>query len=104
MRVTAYSGTAFNADLPTRQTVYQAREQGDAERRSLIVQPAARISAHEPVHSARPLASFLAQLIAKAEAMPETRQKRRIDPAEGASLYRAAMRGATAAPRRLREI
>jgi hypothetical protein len=38
---------------------------------------------------ARPLAAFLAQLIAKAQDLPASRERRRVDPAEGARAYRA---------------
>lgn len=95
MRVTAYSGSAFSADLRPRQRIYQKSEPSP-ESRSLVVQPAPRTPVSGSAPTGRPSASFLAQLIAKAENMPETRLKRRIDPAEGASVYRAAMGGAPA--------
>jgi len=97
MRVTANSGAAFRADLPARERVYQTPKQAPAENRSLVVQLAAARSA--PAPTGRPLAALLAQLIAKAEDMPETRLKRRIDAAEGANVYRVAMRGIRSAHR-----
>jgi hypothetical protein len=102
MRVTAYGGTAFSADLPPRERVYQAPKEAAAESRSLVVQPAPPLSTVE--QTGRPLVAFLAQLMAKAEDMPETRMKRRIDPADGASIYRAAMDGGPGAPRSLRVV
>jgi hypothetical protein len=42
---------------------------------------------------ARPLAAFLAQLIARAQDLPVSRERRRADLTEGASVYRAAALG-----------
>jgi hypothetical protein len=56
-----------------------------------------------PTLSRRPDASFLAQLIATAEQMPQTRSRRRIDPDAAIASYRAtAGTGAAVAHRLVR--
>ncbi|HLH98222.1 MAG TPA: hypothetical protein VKW08_24200 [Xanthobacteraceae bacterium] len=56
---------------------------------------AAQPTASPDPASPRPAAAFLAQLIATAQQAPQTRRKRRAEPAEVSSLYAAA---ATPAP------
>ena len=89
MRVTANSGTALNTALFARRPVYKKTDEPPAASTSLIVRPVAAVSAPATAMSARPLAAFLAQLIAKAQDLPVSRVRRRADPAEGASVYRA---------------
>ena len=48
----------------------------------------------------RPLASFLAQLIAAAQQVPQARARRRAGFRHAASLYKVALRGPATAPRR----
>lgn len=61
----------------------------DDSRALVVVQPVPRL---EPprIGSNRPSASFLAQLIAVAQQAPQTRVRRRAEPAEAIDTYRAA--------------
>ncbi len=88
MRVTANSGTGLSADFLARQPFDQQAEAAPSGSKSLIV-PVPAASSPEAAMPARPLAAFLAQLIAKAQDLPASRERRRADPAEGARLYRA---------------
>ena len=89
MRVTANSGTGLSADFLARQPFDQQAEAAPSGSKSLIVRPVPTASSPEAAMPARPLAAFLAQLIAKAQDLPASRERRRADPAEGARLYRA---------------
>ena len=87
MRVTGNSKTSLNAAFPDRRRIYQKTDETPSASKSLIVRPVTAPSSPEAL--ARPLAAFLAQLIAKAQDLPATRVKRRADPADAASIYRA---------------
>ena len=89
MRVTANSGTALNTALLARRPVYQKADATPSGSTSLTVRPVVAVASPEAAMPARPLAAFLAQLIAKAQDLPVSRERRRADPAEGASVYRA---------------
>jgi hypothetical protein len=89
MRITANSGTAFNTAFLARRPVYQEADEAPSGSTSLTVRPVTETSSPEAAMPARPLAAFLAQLIAKAQDLPVSRERRRADPAEGASVYRA---------------
>ena len=89
MRVTANSGTGLSADFLARQAFDQQAEAAPSGSKSLIVRPVPPASSPEAAMLARPQAAFLAQLIAKAQDLPASRERRRADPAEGARLYRA---------------
>ena len=58
----------------------------------MILTPATRDDTHQP-HRSQPLrpANFLTQLIANASRLPQTRDRRRAEPAEGIAAYRAAI-------------
>jgi hypothetical protein len=90
MRLTANSGTALDPALLARRPACQKADETPSGSTSLIVRPVAAVSSPETAMPARPLAAFLAQLIAKAQDLPVSRERRRADPAEGASVYRAA--------------
>jgi hypothetical protein len=89
MRITANRGTALNIAFLARPTVYQTGDEALAESKSLTIRSASAASSNETTMPARPLAAFLAQLIARAQDLPVSRERRRADPAEGASIYRA---------------
>jgi hypothetical protein len=89
MRITANSRTAFDTAFRARRSVYQKADTAPSAGSSLTVRPVTATSSPEAATSARPLAAFLAQLIAKAQDLPVSRERRRADPAEGASVYRA---------------
>lgn len=88
MRITANTGTGLNTAYFTRRPVYQKAEVIPAVSRSLVARPLTP-SSSVPVHE-RPQAAFLAQLIAKAQDMPVSRERRRADAADSAGAYRAA--------------
>jgi len=88
MRVTANSGTGLNTAFLARRPFNQPAEAAPSGGKSLIVRPVPPASSPEAAMPARPLAAFLAQLIAKAQDLPASRERRRADPAEGARLYR----------------
>ena len=90
MRVTANSGTALNTAFLARRSVYQKADEAPDGSTSLTVRPVTAASSAKAATTARPLAAFLAQLIAKAQDLPASREWRRADPAEGARIYRAA--------------
>lgn len=89
MRVTANSGTALNTAFLARRPIDQKADEASSGSKSLIVRPVTAVPLPEAAMPARPLAAFLAQLIAKAQDMPVSRERRRADPAEGARVYRA---------------
>ncbi len=89
MRVTAHSGTSLNTAFPERRRIYQKADETPSASKNLIVRPVTAASSSEAAMPARPLAAFLAQLIAKAQDLPATRVRRRADPADAASVYRA---------------
>jgi hypothetical protein len=90
MRVTANSETALNTAFLARRSIYQKADEAPSGGTSLTVRPVTAASSPEAATTARPLAAFLAQLIAKAQDLPVSRERRRADPAEGARVYRAA--------------
>ncbi len=90
MRVTANSGTALNTAFLARRPVYQKADATPFGSTSLTVRPVAAVPSSEAAMPGRPLAAFLAQLIAKAQDLPVSRERRRADPAEGARVYRDA--------------
>jgi hypothetical protein len=89
MRITANNGAMLGTAYFARRFVYQKADQSAPAGRNLTVRPSAAslpgIDTRE-----RPLAAFLAQLIAKVQDMPVSRERRRADPAESANAYRAA--------------
>jgi hypothetical protein len=90
MRVSGSSGTAFGTAFSARASVYQEAEDSPTAGRDLVPQQPAFPAPQPPAPSARPLAPFLAQLLAAADHMPASRARRRADPADGARSYRAA--------------
>jgi hypothetical protein len=89
MRVTAQSGTSLNTAFPERRRIYQKADETPSASKNLIVRPVTAVSSPEAAMPARPLAAFLAQLIAKAQDLPATRVRRRADPVDAARVYRA---------------
>ena len=62
-----------------------------SECRALVaVNPAKPRETLRPVPAARASSAFLAHLIATAEGLPQTREKRRLEPQEATRLYGAA--------------
>jgi hypothetical protein len=90
MRIKANSGTAPSTAFPPRRSVYQKADAAPAQSTSLTVRPVTAVPSAEATMPARPLAALLAQLIAKAQDLPVSRERRRAHPAEGARVYRAA--------------
>lgn len=90
MRVTANSGTALNTAFLARRPIDQKADEAPSGSKSLTIRPVTAVSSPAAAMPARPLAAFLAQLIAKAQDLPVSRERRRADPAEGARIYRAA--------------
>jgi hypothetical protein len=90
MRIKANSGTALDSAFLARRSVYQKADEVISASTSLTVRPVTAAPSSEAAPSARPLAALLAQLIAKAQDLPVSRERRRADPAEGARVYRAA--------------
>jgi len=66
-----------------------AAQPADLSGRALAVIEARPPTASQP-RAQRPAAPFLAQLIATAEQMPQTRKRRRAEPSEATTLYSAA--------------
>ena len=89
MRVTANSGTALNTAFLARRPIEQKADAAPSASKSLTVRPVSAVPSPRAAMPARPLAAFLAQLIAKAQDLPASRERRRADPAEGARVYRA---------------
>ena len=89
MRITANSGAALNTAFLARRPNEQKADAAPSASKSLIVRPVLAVASPEAAMPARPLAAFLAQLIAKAQDLPASRERRRVDPAEGARVYRA---------------
>jgi len=86
----------------------QTVQDGDFEE---VAQPSvALVPVIEPRHEAgkfanpRPDPSFVAQLIATAEQLPQTRRFRRAAPADAMSAYRAGQRGVVGAGGHTRQI
>jgi hypothetical protein len=90
MRITANSGTAPSTAFLARRPVYQKADEAPVQSTSLTVRPVTAVSSAQATMSTRPLAALLAQLIAKAQDLPVSRERRRADPAEGARVYRGA--------------
>jgi hypothetical protein len=90
MRIKANSGTAPSTTFLAGRPVYQKANEAPVQSTSLTVRPVTPVSSAQDTMSARPLAALLAQLIAKAQDLPVSRERRRADPAEGARVYRAA--------------
>jgi hypothetical protein len=90
MRITANSGTALDTAFLARRPVYQKTDAAPAQSTSLTVRPVTAVPPTDVTMPARPLAVLLAQLIAKAQDLPISRERRRADPAEGARVYQAA--------------
>jgi len=90
MRIKANKGTAFDSAFLARRSVYQKADEVIPASTSLTVRPVTAAPSSEAAPSARPLATLLAQLIAKAQDLPVSRERRRADPAEGARVYRDA--------------
>ena len=89
MRVTGKTGTSLNTAFPDRRRIYQKADETPSANKNLIVRPVIAASSPEAALPARPLAAFLAQLIAKAQDLPATRVRRRANPADVAGIYRA---------------
>ena len=89
MQIGSNPGTAHNPAFFARRSVYQEADAVPSTCTSLAVNSpaAARLSA---AATGRPDASLLAQLIAKAQDLPVSRVRCRIDPLEGTNAYRAA--------------
>lgn len=70
------------------------REPPEAQRALVPLEPAGRAHIRRPrpgnASSSRPFAPYLAHLIATAEGVPQTRERRRLDPQEAAGHYRTA--------------
>jgi len=64
----------------------------------LLVLPGSAGMVHPATAWTRPDAAFLAQLIAAAQSAPQTRGRRRVEPAAASAIYGAAARLMTIAP------
>lgn len=91
VRIGASGKTALGPAFRSRTvaSVKQSDEHEPAQTGTNLVLAEARKALRQDQHpSNRPLAAFLTQLIAKAQDVPSTRTKCRIDPAEGTRIYR----------------
>lgn len=96
MRVTSHQPYAVAPYAPERTS--RQREQGLAEtgssRAMITIAPASSVG-HDPSPSYRP-APFLAHLIATREQFPQTRERRRLEPADAVRAYQTALSETTA--------
>jgi hypothetical protein len=90
---------AVDADRPPRLTASAASSRRAAGTRAVIA--LAPIASRDAGLNARPQAGFLAQLIATADKLPQTRERRRADPAEAIAAYGAATAARRPTGRRL---
>jgi len=56
------------------------------QRALIAIGPVSQVGAHRPIQRT---ATFLTQLIANARQLPQTRTRRRVEPAEAIAAYRA---------------
>jgi hypothetical protein len=99
--------TPSEPTLATRPRLAQSGRQGGAQAgpaqpgRALVPVGSGPATAVDPAGS-RPLAAFLAQLIATAQRAPQTRQRRRAEPSEASAIYAAVSAPAARMGRALR--
>jgi hypothetical protein len=86
-------GPARDASAPTTGTALSGAESG----RALIAVEAAIPTREAPTAGQRPYAGFLAHLIATADQLPQTRERRRAEPEDAIAAYRSTVNG-TGAP------
>jgi hypothetical protein len=79
---------------PTRDIPAATAEAALEPSRALIAVEAATPVHHAPSSGQRPYAGFLAQLIATAGQLPQTRERRRAEPEDAIAAYRSAIDGA----------
>ena len=79
--------------LPEPRRTGQVRSIADDASGGRALVPVAPIAADEASHPAgeRPISAFLAQLVATSQRFPQTRAGRRVEPAEAAETYEAAL-------------
>ena len=81
-------GPARDASVPTTDTA-----RSGAESRALIPVEAAIPTREGPTAGQRPYAGFLAHLIATADQLPQTRERRRAEPEDAIAAYRSTVSG-----------
>jgi hypothetical protein len=90
MRVVGVSGSAIGSAAATRRRPSEPHEPDAPEAgRALIAVNAPRVSERLATASRHAAAPFLAQLIATHMQAPQTRTRRRAEPAEAVAVYRA---------------
>jgi len=89
MRIGGISGPATGAI--GRRAIAMPQETEIGQTRALIAIEAAAPSEYSRAMSRHPAAPFLAQLIATQMQAPQTRARRRIEPAEAIAVYAAAV-------------
>lgn len=94
MKVLSFRDYAGRAQIERRSSVEAVTP---AEGRALVALAPAAPSEREPALSYRP-ASFLSQLIANKDQLPQTRERRRVDPSEAVLAYQTAMVARPAQP------
>jgi len=85
MRVEAAKQAASGRTGTMARDAQPAHDERHAESRALVVQ--APTSAHQPLAMSYRQTAFLAHLIATAQREPQTRDRRRAEPAEAAAAY-----------------
>jgi hypothetical protein len=80
---------ARDASVPTTDSPLSGAESG----RALIPVEAALPTREGPTAGQRPYASFLAHLIATADQLPQTRERRRAEPEDAIAAYRSTVSG-----------
>ena len=89
MRIGGASGPTINASASRRKDGVHALDVPETESRALITIEAPAPSERTPRVTRHPSAGFLAQLIATQMLAPQTRARRRAEPAEAMAVYRS---------------
>jgi hypothetical protein len=89
MRIVGANGPTINASASRRNDGAPAPDAPESESRALIAIEAPAPSERTPRVTRHPSAGFLAQLIATQMQAPQTRARRRAEPAEAMAVYRS---------------
>ena len=89
MRIVGISGTAISAPAMRRKGDLRDPELAETKTRALIAIEATAPSERQTFTSRYPSAAFLAHLIATHQQAPQTRVRRRAEPAEAIAAYQA---------------
>ena len=89
MRIVGASGPTIDTSASRRKNEAHAPDAPESESRALIAIEAPAPSERTPRVTRHPSAGFLAQLIATQMQAPQTRARRRAEPAEAMAVYRS---------------